>query len=52
MGFKKTEIIKTRLAKAYRKNRNIPAWKRRMSGFKQYYNVKKRHWRNTKLKIY
>nr|6ZU5_LLL Chain LLL, eL39 [Paranosema locustae] len=51
-GSRKTEIIKTRLSRALVRNRPIPVWKRRMRGNTQQYNMKRRHWRRNKLKIY
>lgn len=52
MGSRKTEIIKTRLVRARRSNRAIPAWKSELPGMKDQYNKKRRHWRAKKLKIY
>ncbi|WUR02826.1 ribosomal protein eL39 [Vairimorpha necatrix] len=52
MGSRKTEIIKTRLVRARRSNRAIPAWKSELPEFKDKYNMKRRHWRAKKLKIY
>lgn len=52
MGSRKTEIIKTRLIRANRSNRAIPAWKSQLPEMKDKYNKKRRHWRAKTLKIY
>lgn len=52
MGSRKSALIKRRLAKAFRKNQPVPAWKRESVSPKDSYNYKRRNWRSTKLKIY
>ncbi|ELQ74568.1 Ribosomal protein L39, partial [Trachipleistophora hominis] len=50
-GAIKTRLHKIRLAKALKKNRSIPPWKRELKHNKQEFNFKKRSWRRNKLKV-
>ncbi|KAG5858763.1 ribosomal protein L39 [Encephalitozoon hellem] len=52
MGSRKTALVKTRLMRALKRNREIPAWKRMMKEHRGEYNRARRHWRAKKLKIY
>ncbi|XP_036158338.1 60S ribosomal protein L39-like [Myotis myotis] len=49
MSSHKTFRIKTFLAKKQKQNRPIPQWIRMKTGNKIRYNLKRRHWRRTKL---
>uniref|UniRef100_A0A1I7RHY7 Large ribosomal subunit protein eL39 n=1 Tax=Bursaphelenchus xylophilus TaxID=6326 RepID=A0A1I7RHY7_BURXY len=51
MASHKTFIIKRKLAKAAKQNRQLPQWFRMKTGNKIRYNAKRRHWRRTKLKL-
>lgn len=51
MSSHKTFIIKRKLAKAAKQNRQLPSWFRMKTGNKIRYNAKRRHWRRTKLKL-
>ncbi|OQR74756.1 60S ribosomal protein L39-like [Tropilaelaps mercedesae] len=51
MASHKTFKIKQKLAKAAKQNRPFPQWARMRTGNKVRYNVKRRHWRRTKLKL-
>ncbi|KAI6207345.1 CHCH domain-containing protein [Aphelenchoides fujianensis] len=51
MSSHKTFIIKRKLAKAAKQNRQLPQWFRMKTGNKIRYNAKRRHWRRTKLKL-
>ncbi|ELA41855.1 uncharacterized protein VICG_01039 [Vittaforma corneae ATCC 50505] len=52
MGSRKSTLVKRRLAKAFRMNQAVPAWKRETLSPRDGYNFKRRNWRSTKLKIY
>lgn len=52
MGSRKSTLVKRRLAKAFRSNQPVPAWKRQTVSPRDGYNLKRRNWRSTKLKIY
>eukprot|EP00747_Dinoflagellata_sp_TGD_P182057 gnl/TRDRNA2_/TRDRNA2_36124_c0_seq1.p1 gnl/TRDRNA2_/TRDRNA2_36124_c0~~gnl/TRDRNA2_/TRDRNA2_36124_c0_seq1.p1 ORF type:complete len:141 (+),score=24.07 gnl/TRDRNA2_/TRDRNA2_36124_c0_seq1:129-551(+) len=45
----KTFQVKMKLARAAKKNRNVPQWIRMKPGNTQKYNKYRRHWRRTKL---
>lgn len=51
MGAHKTFRLKIKLAKKLKSNRQMPNWKRMATDNKQRYNMKRRHWRRTKLRI-
>ncbi|VDO15609.1 60S ribosomal protein L39, putative [Brugia malayi] len=53
MAAHKTFIIKRKLAKKAKQNRQVPLpqWARMKTGSKIRYNAKRRHWRRTKLKL-
>ncbi|KRX65008.1 60S ribosomal protein L39 [Trichinella britovi] len=51
MASHKTFRIKRKLAKAQRVNKPVPQWFRLRTGNRIRYNVKRRHWRRTKLKL-
>ncbi|KAI6214170.1 hypothetical protein M3Y94_00236700 [Aphelenchoides besseyi] len=50
MSSHKTFIIKRKLAKAAKQNRQLPQWFRMKTGNKIRYNAKRRHWRRTKVR--
>lgn len=52
MGSRKAALVKRRLSKAFKQNQPVPAWKREKVGQREGYNLKRRNWRSTKLKIY
>jgi large subunit ribosomal protein L39e len=52
MGSRKTEIVKIRLMRALKSNKEIPAWKRVERDPNTHYNKKRRDWKVRKLKIY
>ncbi|KHN69846.1 ribosomal protein L39 [Ordospora colligata] len=52
MGSRKTALIKTRLMRALKRNREMPAWKRSMPEHRGEFNRSRRHWKSGKLKIY
>ena len=52
MGSRKSTLVKLRLGKAFRKNKEIPVWKRQQPGMRDQYNYKRRDWRSSTLKIY
>jgi large subunit ribosomal protein L39e len=49
MGSIKRFAIKQKLAHKQKQNRPIPQWFRMKTGTKIRYNMKRRHWRRTKL---
>ncbi|EPY51356.1 60S ribosomal protein L39 [Schizosaccharomyces cryophilus OY26] len=51
MPSNKTFRTKQKLAKAQRQNRPIPQWIRLRTGNTIHYNMKRRHWRRTKLNL-
>jgi len=51
MGAHKSLRIKKKLGKNIRNNRQMPNWYRLKSDTTMRYNMKRRHWRRTKLRI-
>ena len=51
MGAIKTLRLKKRLGKAMKQNRPLPNWFRMKTDNNIRYNMKRRHWRRTKLAI-
>ena len=54
MGSRKDMLIKKRLCKAFKSNRNCPNWKRQLqeNRYKDIRNRARRNWRSSVLKIY
>lgn len=52
MTANKSGLLKRRLIAASKANKPVPAWVRMLPGNKQHYNMKRRHWRRTKLKYH
>ncbi|EIJ87634.1 large subunit ribosomal protein L39e [Nematocida parisii] len=52
MTANKGALLKRRLIRANRVNKQVPAWKRLIPGNKQHYNTKRRHFLRTKLKYH